>query len=83
MKIDIFKKKISKIHNLLIEILERLNLTLNKDPTFQNIAEFLGTRDLISEPYAQKIKILEEKLPSLQEINDIELYLLSRFYHYI
>jgi len=90
MKIDILERKITKIHDLLLEILEQLNKKLDLDPTFQNIAEFLLTHNLISEPYAQKIRLLDKsdqfcvERPLLhKELNDIEFYLLSRFYHYI
>ena len=85
-----FEKKIAKIHDLLLEILERLNLKLNMEPTSTNISKLLVEHGLISEQYAQKISALEnskqfcDERPLLHnELNDIELYLLSRFYHYI
>ena len=85
-----FEKKITKIHDLLLEILEQLNLKLNIELTFANMSRFLVERNLISEQYAQKISALEkskqfcDERPQLHnELNDIELYLLSRFYHYI
>ena len=90
MKISYYKKKMTKIHGLLLEILERLNLKLNVDLTFSNISRLLVERNLISEQYAEKLSILDksnqfcDERPLLhQELNDIELYLLSRFYHYI
>ncbi len=90
MKINYYEKKIGKIHDLLLEILDKLNLKMNSDFTFGNISKFLEERNLISEQYAKKISILDksdnfcDERPLLhQELNDIELYLLSRFYHYI
>ena len=89
MKIENIKRKIKKIQNLLLEIIERLNLQFEETPTISNIANFLQTNQYMSEFYSNKLKSLDSlsELVNLKkiygELNDLELYLLTRFYHYI
>ncbi|NHI92629.1 MAG: hypothetical protein EAX96_09005 [Candidatus Lokiarchaeota archaeon] len=89
MKKEENNKKIMKIHKQMFEIFERLNLKLPSPPSISNMAIFLQDHQYISKNYASKIKSLDlisdfKNMKNIsKEINDIELYLLTRFYHYI
>ncbi len=91
MKITNLSKKIKYIRDTLLEIISRLNLAFNKKANFKNLATVLHENNLINENYYQKIVTLdsinEKDLGSLEslkiELNDIQLYLEMRFYHYI
>ena len=89
MQIKKIKNKIEKIRDLLLKIFQRLNLQLNEPQTITNMAHFLQIHRYISESYSNKLKSLDN--PSdigalkqiYDELNDVELYLMTRFYHYI
>ena len=78
-------RKKENIRKLLIEIIDRLNLRakFTKETTFRNLSEFLYKFQLISIDYCQKITSLDSNELKNSDLNDIKLYLLTRFYHYI
>ena len=83
------KDQIKKIRELLLEIFERLSLKFSNSFTISNMAIFLQEHHYISQDYSNRLKSLE-KIENIKdskqlndEINDLRLYLLSKFYHYI
>ena len=84
-------KKIRYIQKTILEIMAQLNLSVNKEPNFKNLATILHDNNLINEKYYQEIIKLDsvdnrelEGSKSLNIVlNDIQLYLEMQFYHYI
>jgi len=84
-------KKIRDIQKILLEIMAQLNLSVNKEPNFKNLATILHDNNLINEKYYQEIIKLDSvdnrELKGSKSLNivlnDIQLYLEMQFYHYI
>ncbi|MHA1376981.1 MAG: hypothetical protein ACTSRG_01240 [Candidatus Helarchaeota archaeon] len=84
-------KKIETLRIILLEIISKLNLEYTKTSSFKDLIEILKINNLVNDYYYNKIrnldlvdkKHLEGQKTLKKELNDIQLFLELRFYHYI
>lgn len=83
--------KLENINNLILKIIAPFNLSLIRPANFNNLATIFFENNLVSELYHEKIKNLDsfsknhlEGLEPLEnEIDDVQFYLETHFYHYL